>query len=578
MSFMEAKLESTHDMLTQVNMENMKLQLVADQHNVNIKVHDHFSHLKSMDEVLPYRSPQTEVSGVNVSDMEKSNAELLGRLKELQDYTDAYAEEKQSLIDQIEKYEEELSMSETQLKSKADELDDAMFSLHKEREKWLTERSVLVESAGRSLPTSANDEDVKSLIEVNERLREKIISLTNELNDATQQLHAAHEGGEDIVGGSGESEEQVSRLTLLHENHECKQKISDLSKELDDLRRQVGNTNNELAELNTENTRLKDEARDLTNDFDECLERVNDLTDKLIHMQNVGERLVKSEAENSELAERLEVANSKIGDLLDQLTDALLQRDSSSQITAAVGVTSNDYLFDGNKHKFLEVKAMAASKEEALQASLEFDKLTAENTQLKVELRGLANNTKINDLSNELLATKQKLHAVGGMLTKFQVENAELAACLDAANTNIKDLHDQLLTTKKELKIQGKAQAQIRLSFDRLQTHVETLTNENSELQRARESLQVRARKLEQLLSTASTDRDNLMESNTKLLAKFSVLSYERDEAVGEKEHVKRKLDRIAANFEAGEYSLLTEHVSLSISAHPLFVWFHCNI
>jgi chromosome segregation ATPase len=213
-----------------------------------------------------------------------------------------------------------------------------------------------------------------------------------------------------------------------------------------------------------------------------------------------------------------------------------------------------------------------------MEASLEFDKLTAENTQLKVELRGLANNTKINDLSNELLATKQKLQAVGGMLTKYQVENAELVACLDAANTNIKDLHGQLLTTKKELKIQGKAQAQIRLSFDRLQTHVETLTDENSELQRARESLEVRARKLEQLLSTASTDHDNLVESNTKLLAKFSVLSYDRDEAVGEKEHVKRKLDRIAANFEAGEYSLLTEHVSLSISAHPLFVWFHCNI
>lgn len=548
MCLMEAKLESTRDMLTQVNMENMKLQLVADQHNVDIKVHEH-SHLKSMDEVLTYRSPQTELSGVNVSDMDKSNAELLGRLKELQDYTDAYAEEKQSLIEQIEKYEEELSMSETQLKSKADELDDAMFSLHKEREKWLTERSALVESAGRSLPKSANDEDVKSLIEVNERLREKIISLTNELNDATQQLHAAHEGGEDIV----------SRITLLHENHECKQQISGLSKELDDLRRQVGNTNNELAELNIENTRLKDEARDLTNDFDECLERVNDLTDKLIHMQNLGERLVKSEAENSELTEQLEVANSKIGDLL-----------GSSQITAAVGVTSNDYLVDGKKHKFSEVKAM--------EASLEFDKLTAENTQLKVELRGLANNTKINDLSNELLATKQKLQAVGGMLTKYQVENAELVACLDAANTNIKDLHGQLLTTKKELKIQGKAQAQIRLSFDRLQTHVETLTDENSELQRARESLEVRARKLEQLLSTASTDHDNLVESNTKLLAKFSVLSYDRDEAVGEKEHVKRKLDRIAANFEAGEYSLLTEHVSLSISAHPLFVWFHCNI
>ena len=546
MILMEAKLESTHDTLTQVNMENMKLQ-------ADIKVHEHFSRLKSMDEVLTYRSPQTELSGDNVSDMEKSNAELLGRLKELQDYTDAYAEEKQSLIEQIEKYEEELSMAETKLKSKADELDDAMFSLNKEREKWLTERSVLVESAGRSLPTSANDEDVKSLIDVNQKLRDKIISLTNELNDATQQLHVAREGREDVVGGSKENEEQVSRLTLLHENHECKQKISDLSKELEDLHRQVGNTNNELAELHTENTRLKDEVRDLTNDFDECLERVNDLTDQLIHMQNLSERLVKSEAENSELTERLEVANSKIGDLLDQLTDASQQRNSSSHIEATVGEASSDNLFEGNRRKSLEVRAMTTSKEEAARTSFEFDKLKAENTRLTAELRSLTNDTTIHDLSNELLATKQKLQAGGGMLTKFQAENAELVACLDAANANIKDLHGQLLTTKKELKIQGKAQVQIRSSFDRLQSHVETLTAENSELQSARDSLQVRARELQELLSTATADRDKLMESNTKLLAKFSVLSYERDEAVDEKDQVKRKLDRIAADFEAGE-------------------------
>lgn len=553
LSLMKAKLESTHDMLTQVNLENMKLQLVADQHNADIKVHEHFSRLKSMDEVLTYRSSQTEISRDNVSDMKESSAELLVRLKELQDYTNAYAEEKQSLIEQIEKYEEELSMVETQLKSKADELDDAMFSLHKEREKWLAERSVLVESAGRSLPTSANDEDVKSLIEVNQKLRDKIISLTNELNDAAQQLHAAREGREDVVGGSKENEEQVSRLTLLHENHEYKQKISDLSYELEDLHRQVGNTSHELAKLNTENTRLKDEARDLTNDFDECLERVNDLTDQLINMQNLSERLVKSEAGNSELTERLEVANSKIGDLLDQLTYSSQQQDSSSHIEATVGVASSDNLFEGNRRKFLEVRAMATSKEEAARTSFEFDKLKAENTRLKAELRSLTNDTKIHDLSNELLAAKQKLQAGGGMLTKFQAENAELAACLDAANTNIKNLHGQLLTTKKELKIQGKAQAQIRLSFDRLQTHLETLTAENSELQSARDSLEVRTCELQQLLSTATTDRDKLMESNTNLLAKFSVLSYDRDEAVGEKEHVKRKLDRIAADFEAGE-------------------------
>lgn len=553
MGLMEAKLESTHDMLTQVNLENMKLQLVADQHNADMKVHEHFSRLKSVDEMLTYRSSQTEVNGNNVSDMEESNTELLGRLKELQDYTNAYAEEKQSLIEQIEKYEEELSTAETQLKSKTDEFDDAMFSLHKEREKWLAERSVLVGSAGRLLPTSANDEDVKSLIEVNQKLRDKIISLTNELNDATQQLHAAREGREGVIGGSNENEEQVSRLTYLHENHECKQKISDLSNELADLHRQVGNTSHEITKLKTENTRLKDEACDLTNDFDECLARVNDLTDQLIHMQRLSERLVKSEAENSELTERLEVAKSKIGDLLDQLTDANQQRDSSSHIEATVGVTSSDNLCEGNRRKFLEVRAMATSKEEARRTSFEFDKLKAENMRLKAELRSLTNNTKIHYLSNELLAAKQKLQAGGGMPTKLQAENAELVTCLDAANTNIKDLHGQLLTTKNELKIQGKAQAQIRSSFDRLQTHLESLTAENSELQNARDSLQVRARELQQLLSTATKDRDKLMESNAKLLAKFSVLSYDRDEAVGEKEHVKRKLDRIAADFEAGE-------------------------
>ena len=101
-----------------------------------------------------------------------------------------------------------------------------------------------------------------------------------------------------IEGGEGEGE-GAKKLT--------RQQIYDLSNELEDLHRQVGNTSHEFAKLNTENTRLKDEARDLTNDFDECLERVNDLTDQLNHMQNLSERLVKSEAENSELTERLEV-------------------------------------------------------------------------------------------------------------------------------------------------------------------------------------------------------------------------------------------------------------------------------
>lgn len=462
-SLMEAKIESAQDMLSQVNMENM--QLLQDKRHADNTLSELEAEIARLKYVDGMSNAAQSVDESNVdreyaSDLEKSNVELKSRVQELQDYTTAYAEEKQSLIEQIEKYEEDLSLVEGLLKSKSDELDDAMFSLNKERESWLNEKSNLTKKtkgAGQSLTTASYQEDIDSLIGVNEKLREKISSLSDELKDANQQLHSAHEDRAKIDEVMEENKMLVAeQRRLKNDNNECMQGIGELSDQLTDLRQQLKNANqngathisHELDRLKAENTRLRVESRHLTNDFEDCFKKMSDLSSELLSTQQ-------------------------------QLQDARNGEESSSR------------------------------------------------------------------------------------LVKSETEKSELVERLDSANAKIKELHGQISVTTKELKIQEKAKAQLCSSFSRVQQLVDALSSENSDLnekneslERARECLENRSRELQNLLSTASTDRDKLMESNTNLSSKFRMISIERDEAIRDKKRFKANLDKIAADFEAGELHL----------------------
>jgi chromosome segregation ATPase len=442
-------------------MENM--QLLQDQRDANNKLNELESEIARLNSTVGMLNATQSVDETNcnseyTSDLEKSNAELKSRVQELQDYSNAYAEEKQSLIENIEKYEEDLSMVESLLKSKSDELDDTMFSLDKERESWLNEKKNLVEKmngADQSLPTADYQGDIDSSTKVNESLREKINILTNEAKDLNQRLHYEHEDRAKV---------------------------------------------NEVME---ENEKLVAEQLRLTNDNNEYMQGISELSDQFV-----------------ELRQQLKSANEN---------------------------------------------AMKRT-------SIELDGLKAENTLLRAESRHLTNEfadcrKKMTDLSNVLLATQQQLRcsrngeeSSKGRLVKSETEKSELTERLNAAHVKNKELHSQISVITKELKIQEKAKAQLCSSVSRVHELVDALSSENSvlkgkndSLERARECLQNRSLELQHLLSAVSKDRDNLMESNANLSSKFRMLSYERDEAIRDKERVKANLDKIAANFEAGE-------------------------
>ncbi len=443
---MEAEIESAQCMPSHVNMENM--QLLQDQRNANNKLNELESEIARLNSTVGMLNAETNCNSEYTSDLEKSNAELKSRVQELEDYSNAYAEEKQSLIENIETYEEDLSMVESLLKSKSDELDDAMFSLDKERESWLNEKKNLVEKmngADQSLPTADYQGDI-----VNERLREKINILTNELKDLNQRLHDEHEGKARVNEMMEENEKLVAeQLRLTNDNNEYMQGISELSDQFVDLRQQLENANRtsyELDGLKAENTRLRAESRHLTNDLADCRK-------------------------------------------------------------------------------------------------------------------------KMTDLSNVLLATQQQLRcsrngeeSLKDRFVQSEAEKSELTDRLNGANVKNKGYHSQISMITKELKIQEKEKAQLCSSVSRVHQLVDALSSENSvlkgmneSLERARECLENRSLELQHLLSAVSKDRDNLMESNTNLSSKFRMLSYEREEAIRDKERFKANLDKIAADFEAGE-------------------------
>ncbi len=324
-SLMEAKIESVQDMLNQADME--KMQLLQDRRNANIK-------LSELELEIARLSSANEMPNATQSDLVKANAELTNRVRELQEYSNAYAEEKQSLIEQIEKYEDDLSKVEALLKSKSDELDDAIFSLNKERESLLNEKNNLVKKmngAGRSLPTAGYQENIGSRIKVNERLCKKMSNLSNKSKDANQQLHYAHEDGVKVNELTEENKKLAAEnLRLVNDNNECMKKICDLSDNLASARQQL------------------DKLQDSKNDA-----------------ISAHSKWVRSENEKSEFADRLNAANAKIKELYDQISvttkELKIQQKAKAQLS--ISVSRVQQLVDALSSENFDVKEQKKSLE-----------------------------------------------------------------------------------------------------------------------------------------------------------------------------------------------------------------------
>ena len=217
----------------------------------------------------------------------------------------------------------------------------------------------------------------------------------------------------------------------------------------------------------------------------------------------------------------------------------------------------------------------------------ECDTLKAENARLISEQRYLKQlaekaETGRRDFSMQLEISKQRLIKSEAALAKAENERSESVEQLNAANSKIKENIVLLSETKKELTVLQRANAnlekrdtELRGSVVRIRELVDELTHENADLktkneccQRAIDSLENRTWELESHLNESNELKirhRQLNEAHDRLMQEFKIASNERENAIYEKEKVKRRLDSIAGAFEA-DYETVRSKIDLLVS------------
>eukprot|EP01082_Thalassiosira_pseudonana_P001518 g1452.t1 g1452 contig10:2120624-2124621(-) len=216
----------------------------------------------------------------------------------------------------------------------------------------------------------------------------------------------------------------------------------------------------------------------------------------------------------------------------------------------------------------------------------ECDTLKAENARLISEQRYLKQlaekaETGRRDFSMQLEISKQRLIKSEAALAKAENERSESVEQLNAANSKIKENIVLLSETKKELTVLQRANAnlekrdtELRGSVVRIRELVDELTHENADLktkneccQRAIDSLENRTWELESHLNESNELKirhRQLNEAHDRLMQEFKIASNERENAIYEKEKVKRRLDSIAGAFEA-DYETVRSKIDLLV-------------
>lgn len=213
--------------------------------------------------------------------------------------------------------------------------------------------------------------------------------------------------------------------------------------------------------------------------------------------------------------------------------------------------------------------------------------LKAENERLISEQRYLKQlaekaETGRRDFSMQLEISKQRVIKSEAALAKAENERSESVEQLNAANSKIKENIVLLSETKKELTVLQRANAnlekrdtELRGSVVRIRELVDELTHENADLkiknegcQRTIDSLENRTWELESHLNESNELKirhRQLNEAHDRLMQEFKITSNERENAIYEKEKIKRRLDSIAGAFEA-DYETVRSKIDLLVS------------
>ena len=259
-----------------------------------------------------------------------THTELKDRIRELEVFTSEYADEKQSLLAQIEQYEDELSESDALLKAKSSQLDDALFSLEAEKKR---------PTKGKSSSSTTIDESEFFLTR----------SRCTKLSEENQQLRAK----------ANDADVEIEKL---------KQSLDVLQNERRETDCVIDGRSTANA-LQADNDRLRRELHQLEGHFDQCVLKLDELANEARKSMDINRLLEaevsKSDGEKKDLASRLEAADDEARDLMRQVSRS---KDDQSSL-----MKSNNALKESNRELCQSV--------ERVQHLL--DELSSENANLK---------------------------------------------------------------------------------------------------------------------------------------------------------------------------------------------------
>ncbi|KAL9181488.1 hypothetical protein ACHAXT_010293 [Thalassiosira profunda] len=337
------KYEASQEQLLQARREVS--DLLEDRQEADVEMRD----LKAT--IVQLTSERDGLSNARPAVQLEANKVLKSQVQELEDFTSEYAEERRSLVNQIEQYEDQLSHADALLKAKSDQLDDALFSLDKEKKHWLNEKKALMEQVegGAVAPVPVVMEssgEAGALTNENENLVAEQLSLmknfsdlSTELKETNRQLEGAKQDQETCAKNAMYELKKNKKLTneldfARRDLDERQERVDCLERELAAARRQqgvsseaeMGGVHQEVDRLKAENVRLRSERRHLEEDFKQCCDKMDALSSELdaAQQQNDGasqERVVQLETENSALLSHVNEANSEIKQLYAEVQD-----------------------------------------------------------------------------------------------------------------------------------------------------------------------------------------------------------------------------------------------------------------
>ena len=299
------------------------------------------------------------VEGVNerapfyekISSLELDNEELKKQLYNLEDVSKKHAEEKKTMLAQIEEYEQDLLCCEK-------ELAEAKASL----------KSKSAESTAHCVERKELEEKEKTIDELRQKLDKSVTSNY----DLTKEINHLEQNNERL-------ENERRRMTVQMDEFQLN--VEGLTSKLFGTQRLLNET--KLSRSNTE--QLESEKAELV----ECVDAANDKVDKLkVQLEQTGAKLIRSQEENISLKEReseLRGSVSRIRELveamkrrnaeLEEENDSLRSRGDTLETDIRVALAERD---DAHERKDEMCSERDAAIKEHDKVKMKLDKLAAE--------------------------------------------------------------------------------------------------------------------------------------------------------------------------------------------------------